>query len=84
MHDAKTNLSRILERVEHGERIVIARAGRPVADLVPHAADEVRFDTLAGRIEFSDDAFAWPDHSIESMFYGDADTAGPENRSPMP
>jgi prevent-host-death family protein len=33
VHEAKTHLSRLLERVERGERIVIARAGRPVAVL---------------------------------------------------
>jgi prevent-host-death family protein len=35
VHDAKTHLSRLLERVEAGQEIVIARAGRPVAKLVP-------------------------------------------------
>jgi prevent-host-death family protein len=35
MHDAKTHLSRLVERVEAGEEITIARAGRPVARLVP-------------------------------------------------
>jgi prevent-host-death family protein len=35
IHDAKTNLSRIIERVEHGEEIVISRAGTPVARVVP-------------------------------------------------
>ena len=35
IHDAKTHLSRLVERVEAGEEIVIARAGRPVARLVP-------------------------------------------------
>lgn len=35
IHDAKTNLSRIIERVEHGEKIVISRAGTPVARVVP-------------------------------------------------
>jgi prevent-host-death family protein len=35
IHDAKTNLSRIIERVEHGEEIVISRAGHPVAKVVP-------------------------------------------------
>jgi prevent-host-death family protein len=34
VHDAKTHLSRLLERVERGEEIVIARAGKPVARLV--------------------------------------------------
>jgi len=33
VHEAKTHLSRLLERVERGERIVIARAGRPIAIL---------------------------------------------------
>jgi len=35
VHEAKTHLSRLLERVEGGEEFVIARAGRPVARLVP-------------------------------------------------
>jgi prevent-host-death family protein len=35
IHAAKTHLSRLIERVEAGEEIVIARAGRPVARLVP-------------------------------------------------
>jgi prevent-host-death family protein len=35
IHDAKTNLSRIIERVEHGEEIIISRAGRPVAKVIP-------------------------------------------------
>lgn len=35
IHEAKTHLSRLLNRVEHGDEIVIARAGRPVARLVP-------------------------------------------------
>ena len=35
IHDAKTHFSRLVERVEAGEEILIARAGRPVARLVP-------------------------------------------------
>jgi prevent-host-death family protein len=35
VHEAKTHLSRLLLRVEAGEEVVIARAGRPVARLVP-------------------------------------------------
>ena len=35
IHEAKTHLSRLVERVEAGEEVVIARAGRPVARLVP-------------------------------------------------
>jgi prevent-host-death family protein len=35
VHEAKTHLSRLLERVEAGEEVVIARAGHPIARLVP-------------------------------------------------
>jgi prevent-host-death family protein len=38
IHDAKTNLSRIIDRVEHGEEIIISRAGNPVAKVVPLTA----------------------------------------------
>jgi len=34
-HEAKTHLSKLLERVRKGERIIIARAGKPVAVLSP-------------------------------------------------
>ena len=36
MHEAKTQLSKLAERVENGETVVIARAGKPCMDLVPH------------------------------------------------
>jgi len=36
VHEAKTQLSRLLDEVEAGERIVIARAGKPVAVLTPY------------------------------------------------
>ena len=35
IHYAKTNLSRIIERVERGEEIIISRAGHPVAKVIP-------------------------------------------------
>jgi prevent-host-death family protein len=35
VHEAKTTFSRLLARVARGERIVIAKAGEPVAELVP-------------------------------------------------
>ena len=34
IHEAKTHLSRLLERVRNGEEVVIAKAGKPVARLV--------------------------------------------------
>ena len=38
IHEAKTQFSRIVEQAEAGEEIVIARAGKPVARLVPLAS----------------------------------------------
>jgi prevent-host-death family protein len=35
IHEAKTHLSKLLERVQNGEEIVIARSGKPVAVLAP-------------------------------------------------
>lgn len=35
VHSAKTNLSRLLNRVSRGEEIILARAGKPCAKLVP-------------------------------------------------
>ncbi|MBS1824746.1 MAG: type II toxin-antitoxin system Phd/YefM family antitoxin [Acidobacteria bacterium] len=35
VHEAKTQLSRLLELVESGEKVIIARQGQPVAELVP-------------------------------------------------
>jgi prevent-host-death family protein len=35
IHEAKTHLSRLLERVQAGEQIIIAKAGKPVAILSP-------------------------------------------------
>lgn len=37
VNEAKTNLSKLIERVQAGEEIVIARSGKPVARLVPLA-----------------------------------------------
>ena len=34
-HEAKTHLSQLLVRVEHGEEIIIARSGKPIAKLIP-------------------------------------------------
>ncbi len=36
IHEAKTNFSRLVERAEHGEEILIGRAGKPVARLVAY------------------------------------------------
>jgi prevent-host-death family protein len=66
VHDAKTHLSRLLERAESGEEIVIARAGKPVARLVPYGPERPKrvFGRLRGQVvihgdfDADDDAIA--------------------------
>ncbi len=41
IHDAKTHFSKILERVLSGEEVVIAKAGKPVARLIPFEANDI-------------------------------------------
>ncbi|MBO3752644.1 type II toxin-antitoxin system Phd/YefM family antitoxin [Streptosporangiaceae bacterium NEAU-GS5] len=57
IHDAKTNLSRIIERVEHGEEIIISRAGTPVAKVVPlrRTVNRTGRGSLRGRLTMADD-----------------------------
>ena len=40
IHDAKTHFSKLIMRVQYGEEVVIAKAGKPVARLIPFAADD--------------------------------------------
>lgn len=68
MHEAKTQLSRLVELAEAGEEIVIQRSGRPVARLV---AIERRvpvaeaFGALRGQIELRDDFDELPEEFAE-------------------
>jgi prevent-host-death family protein len=57
MHDAKTHLSRIIERVERGEEIIIDRAGTPVARIVPlvRRTNRTALGSLAGQVDLSGD-----------------------------
>ncbi|GAA1581024.1 type II toxin-antitoxin system prevent-host-death family antitoxin [Kribbella hippodromi] len=57
IHEAKTQLSRIIERVEHGEEVVISRAGHPVAKVVPLPTTHRRtgWGSLAGEVSWADD-----------------------------
>jgi len=69
VHEAKSNLSRLLDRAAAGEEIVIGRAGRPVARLValePARAPR-RFGQLAGRVRVADDFDATPDWLIDAF-----------------
>ena len=57
VHEAKTKLSELLKKVEAGEEIVIARAGKPVARLVPASAPHSKrmLGTARGLVRISDD-----------------------------
>ena len=50
LHEAKSNLSRLLEQVERGEEVVIARHGKPVAKLVPVSRAKRMLGTMSGLI----------------------------------
>ena len=57
VHQAKTHLSKLLERVRLGEEIVLAKAGKPVARMVPVADHTARRTpgSARGRITVHDD-----------------------------
>ena len=58
VQEAKTRLSELLKRVEAGEEIVIARAGKPIAELRPMARPDIVFGAFADLGPVPDDAFA--------------------------
>jgi prevent-host-death family protein len=70
IHEAKTHFSRLLERVALGEEIIIAKAGTPVAKLVPlkRTVKKRVFGSAKGDFTVPDD-FNDPDPEIEDMFY---------------
>lgn len=74
IHEAKTHLSRLLEMVEAGETVTIARAGKPVADLVPHSRVDVVFGGFDGQIVVQDgyDMDA-PDEEVIALFEASAE-----------
>ena len=68
MHEAKSQLSKLVELAEGGEEVVIQRSGRPVARLV--ATEQRRpvadaFGTLRGEIELTDDFDELPAEFLE-------------------
>lgn len=70
VHEAKTHLSRILDRVAGGEEVLIAKAGKPIARLVPVPVDKKTRTpgTYRGRIRIGDDFDApLPDDMLESL-----------------
>lgn len=69
MHEAKTRFSQLVGLAERGERVVIARDGIPVAELVPHVAAKGmrRGGQWKGKTCISDD-FDAPMPDVEKLF----------------
>lgn len=72
IHDAKTHLSRLVEQAAAGEPFVIAKAGRPLVQVIPFDTRErrppSRFGFLAGEIEVPDDFDTMGQQEIEQLF----------------
>ena len=75
IHEAKTHFSRLIERASNGETVIISKAGKPVAKLVPlePPADvdrSKRLGGLRGQLTIPDDFKGFMKGEIEEMFYG--------------
>jgi prevent-host-death family protein len=72
--EAKAQLSKLLDRVSRGEEVVIGKAGRPVARLVPYELDSeprVLDDVWAGKVEIGDDFDELPEELLRAFEGGD-------------
>ncbi|WP_419906026.1 type II toxin-antitoxin system Phd/YefM family antitoxin [Hoeflea sp.] len=75
IHEAKTHLSRLIEKAAKGEPFIIAKAGKPLVKVValgaplPHKAHRVGF--MAGQFKVPDDFDRMGENQIEKMFGGD-------------
>jgi antitoxin (DNA-binding transcriptional repressor) of toxin-antitoxin stability system len=69
MHEAKSQLSKLGELAWRGESIVIAKAGKPYLDLVPHRASQVKRTPgrLEGQITIAQDFDETPADVISSF-----------------
>ncbi len=69
IHEAKTHFSRLVDRAEAGEEIVIGRAGKPVARLVRYEPTAVprKLGAWRGQVVIADD-FDDPDGKILELF----------------
>ena len=77
VHQAKTQLSRLLQQVEAGETIIIARAGKPSAQLVPinaHPKGIKPPGAMRDQISIGDDF----DLPLDGVFDGSLEPSGPE------
>jgi prevent-host-death family protein len=73
IHDAKTQFSRLVEAASAGEEIIIAKAGKPAAKLVPISADRPtrKPGRLKGKLRIAADFDAPLPADIQSAFEGD-------------
>jgi prevent-host-death family protein len=78
LYQAKTQLSKLVERAAAGEEIVIAKAGKPMARLVPlqRPAKPRKPGFLKGKIWMADDFDEWPEDILASF---EADIEPPED-----
>jgi prevent-host-death family protein len=69
VHEAKTQLSRLLERVAAGEEIIIGKAGRPVARIVPYVESAQRRSPgrWRNRVRVAPDFDATPDEIVTAF-----------------
>ncbi|GGA32495.1 type II toxin-antitoxin system Phd/YefM family antitoxin [Dyella nitratireducens] len=76
IHDAKTQLSRLVDQAAKGESFVIAKAGKPMVKVIalnaPEPSQVKRFGFMAGQISVPDDFDKMGAADIEKMFEGDA------------
>ncbi len=72
IHEAKTNLSRLIEKALKGEEVIIAKAGKPVAQLVAYKQklQPRKPGALKGKIFVPDD-FDEESEEINKLFYGE-------------
>ena len=76
MHEAKTHLSRLVDRAARGEPFIIAKAGKPLVKVMPLDAPVGREMKRLGfmpDIKVPDDFDTMFADEIERMFYGDHD-----------
>jgi len=68
IHEAKTNLSKLIAFLEKGEEIIIAKAGNPVAKLITYRDTSSRTpNTLKGKVTLHD-SFESADEEIRMLF----------------
>lgn len=74
IHDAKTQLSKLVDQAAHGEAFIIAKAGKPMVKVIPlepaEAGTASRLGFMAGEFSVPDDFDQMGSEEIESLFTG--------------